>query len=145
MSVSGIEAPTGLGFSAGLPGLSTVSGAGAISGTPVPDGTSGAAGSAFTEALQNAGITRPTVEAPQGPSATAGSANVKGLVTSGIDGLEAMHDTTDRLAVQAATGDLGAIHQYTLAATEMSVATQLTVAVRNKAVEAFNEIMRMQV
>jgi flagellar hook-basal body complex protein FliE len=56
-----------------------------------------------------------------------------------------MHDKTDNLAVQAATGDLGAIHQYTLAATEMSVATQLTVAVRNKAVEAFNEIMRMQV
>jgi flagellar hook-basal body complex protein FliE len=47
--------------------------------------------------------------------------------------------------VQAATGDLGAIHDYTIAATETSVATQLTVAVRNKAIEAFSEIMRMQV
>ncbi|HET6561853.1 MAG TPA: flagellar hook-basal body complex protein FliE [Marmoricola sp.] len=67
------------------------------------------------------------------------------LLVDGIQGLEAMQDKTDHLSVQAATGDLGAIHDYTIAATETSVATQLTVAVRNKAVEAFNEIMRMQV
>ncbi len=56
-----------------------------------------------------------------------------------------LQDKSDGLAVKAATGDLGAIHDYTIAATETSVATQLTVSVRNKAVEAFNEIMRMQV
>jgi flagellar hook-basal body complex protein FliE len=67
------------------------------------------------------------------------------LLANGLDSLEGLQDKTDNLAVQAATGDLGAIHDYTLAATETSVATQLTVAVRNKAVEAFNEIMRMQV
>jgi flagellar hook-basal body complex protein FliE len=32
-----------------------------------------------------------------------------------------------------------------IASSESSVATELTVAVRNKAVEAFTEIMRMQV
>ncbi len=77
-------------------------------------------------------------QGPQGPA-------FGRLLAQGIDGLEGMQDKTDGLAVQAATGDLTAIHDYTIAATETSVATQLTVAVRNKAVEAFNEIMRMQV
>ena len=67
------------------------------------------------------------------------------LVLDGIDRLEQVQDKSDQLAVKAATGDLNAIHDYTIAATEANVTTQLTVAVRNKAVEAFNEIMRMQV
>ncbi|WP_148575487.1 flagellar hook-basal body complex protein FliE [Nocardioides caldifontis] len=77
-------------------------------------------------------------EGPSGPS-------FGKLVVDGLEQLEAMNDRTDNLAVQAATGDLGAIHDYTIAASETSVATQLTVAMRNKAVEAFTEIMRMQV
>ena len=86
---------------------------------------------------------RPTesTHGPQGPQGP----QFGQMLANGIDGLEAMNDHTDNLAVQAATGDLGALHDYTIAATETSVATQLTVAVRNKAVEAFNEIMRMQV
>ena len=79
-----------------------------------------------------------STQGPQGPA-------FGQLLVNGIEGLEAMHDRADNLSVQAATGDLGAIHDYTIAATETSVATQLTVAVRNKAIEAFSEIMRMQV
>ena len=86
----------------------------------------------------------PTVRAPQQVQSPEGPAFGK-LMVNGIEGLEAMHDRADNLSVQAATGDLGAIHDYTIAATETSVATQLTVAVRNKALEAFSEIMRMQV
>jgi flagellar hook-basal body complex protein FliE len=67
------------------------------------------------------------------------------LVLDGIDKLERVQDTSEHLAVKAATGDLDAIHDYTIAATEAHVTTQLTVAVRNKAIEAFNDIMRMQI
>ena len=67
------------------------------------------------------------------------------LVSSSLQRLEGLHDTSDALAVQAATGDLQDIHDYMIASTETSIATELTVAVRNKAVEAFSEIMRMQV
>ena len=84
--------------------------------------------------------------APAGPQATQQSGQAFGdLVLDGLDRLEAVQDKSDQLAVQAATGDLSDIHDYTLAATEASVTTQLTVAVRNRALDAFNEIMRMQV
>ena len=67
------------------------------------------------------------------------------LVLDGLDRLEGLTDKADNLAVQAATGKLENIHDYTIAASEASVASQLTVSLRNRAVEAFNEIMRMQV
>jgi flagellar hook-basal body complex protein FliE len=67
------------------------------------------------------------------------------LLVDGLDRLEAVQDKSDKLAVQAATGDLDDIHDYTIAATEASVTAQLTVAVRNRALEAFNEIMRMPI
>ena len=102
----------------------------------------GAAGAAFT----------PYVAPSVGSSGAASIAPATGpdkafgdLVLEGIDRLESVQATSNHLAVQAATGDLQAMHDYTIAATEASVTTQLTVAVRNKAVEAFNEIMRMQV
>jgi flagellar hook-basal body complex protein FliE len=67
------------------------------------------------------------------------------LVTDRLEALQGLHQTSDAYAVQAATGDLQDVHDYMIAASESSVATELTVAVRNKAVEAFTEIMRMQV
>lgn len=67
------------------------------------------------------------------------------MLVDGLQNLENVTDRADGLAVQAATGDLSNIHDYTVAASEASITTQLTVAVRNRAVEAFNEIMRMQV
>ena len=77
---------------------------------------------------------------PSGPSTDFGD-----LVIDGLERLQGVQDRADQLAVKAATGDLDSMHDYTIAATEASVTTQLTVAVRNRAIEAFNEIMRMQV
>ncbi|GAA1907698.1 flagellar hook-basal body complex protein FliE [Lapillicoccus jejuensis] len=89
-------------------------------------------------------VADPTTSGAGGVSAPSGSGFGQMLV-DGIDHLQQVQGTSDKLAVQAATGDLTAIHQYTIAATEASVTTQLTVAMRNKALEAFNEIMRMPV
>jgi len=90
------------------------------------------------------GPTGPTGLGPT-PADRATGAEFGSLVLDGLDRLEGLTDRADHLAVEAATGRLENIHDYTIAASEASVATQLTVAVRNKAVEAFNEIMRMQV
>lgn len=86
---------------------------------------------------------------PTGTAAVNGSSGTGAafgdMLVNGIEHLEAVQDKSDKLAVQAATGDLDDIHDYTLAATEASVTAQLTVAVRNRAMEAFNEIMRMPI
>lgn len=78
-------------------------------------------------------------------TSAASGASFGDMLLSGIDQLEGVQDKADSLAVQAATGDLDNIHDYTIAATEASVTTELTVAVRNKALESFNQIMQMQI
>lgn len=81
------------------------------------------------------------------PSATAttgaSSAGFGDALAKGLDQLQSLQNTSDTLAVQAATGDLKDVHDYMIASTEASLATELTVTLRNKAVDAFNEIMRM--
>lgn len=80
-----------------------------------------------------------------GASSSGGGADFAQLLSHGLQSLQGLHTQTESLATKAATGDLTAIHDYTITATEASVATQLTTAVRNKALESFNEIMRMSV
>jgi flagellar hook-basal body complex protein FliE len=97
---------------------------------------SAAAASAFTPAVR--------------PAATAATDPQDGVdfgkaVVSALENLQTSQAATDKLAEQAATGDLKAIEDYMVMATETQLATQLTVAVRNRAIESFNEIMRMQV
>ena len=83
----------------------------------------------------------PAVGAVGGTSGT----DFSQLLSQGLQHLQGLHTQTDQLALKASTGDLNALHDYTITATEASVATQLTTAVRNKALEAFQEIMRMSV
>jgi flagellar hook-basal body complex protein FliE len=92
------------------------------------------------------GITAPNAMGSTSQIASAGStgggfANVLG---SSIDSLQTMQSTTDALAVKAVTGTLDNVHDYTIAASEAKVTMELTAAIRNKAVDAFSEIMRMQ-
>lgn len=66
-------------------------------------------------------------------------------LTGALEQLSNAHKAADDLALQAATGDLQAVQDYVIASTEAQLMTQLTVQVRNRAVEAFQDIMRMQV
>ncbi|GAA3149802.1 hypothetical protein GCM10010466_46130 [Planomonospora alba] len=87
------------------------------------------------------------ITAPAGVEAASpgNAAEVFGnLLTQGVDTLQQTQANADALAVQAATGDLQDAHDYMAASTEAALATQMTVAIRDKAVAAFTEIMRLQ-
>ncbi|MED3623995.1 flagellar hook-basal body complex protein FliE [Neobacillus thermocopriae] len=49
------------------------------------------------------------------------------------------------LSVLAATGQIENIHDVTIASQKAKIALELTVTVRDKAVEAYHEMMRMQI
>lgn len=48
------------------------------------------------------------------------------------------------LTVKAAAGEVNNIHDVTIASQKSKVALELTVTVRDKAIEAYQEMMRMQ-
>jgi flagellar hook-basal body complex protein FliE len=78
------------------------------------------------------------------PTTGASGANFGNVLGNVVDNLSGLQQNANTLAVKAVTGDLTDIHQATLAATRAQVTMELVSAVRNKGVDAFNEIMRMQ-
>ncbi|HAM25365.1 MAG TPA: flagellar hook-basal body complex protein FliE [Microbacteriaceae bacterium] len=65
-------------------------------------------------------------------------------LSSAVDGLQQQQSISNDLAIKAVTGNLDDIHNATIASTRAQVTLELVAAVRNKGVDAFNEIMRMQ-
>ncbi|NMO50195.1 flagellar hook-basal body complex protein FliE [Actinoplanes sp. TBRC 11911] len=111
---SPISAISGFSGVKGVEGLDKIGGVGALTGTT------------------------PSTE-PQGPDES-----FAGMLSRGLESVQGMQAKADTLAQKAADGSLQDPAQYTMAANEASLGLQLTLAVRNKAVEAFQEIMRMQ-
>ncbi|CAM5433186.1 flagellar hook-basal body complex protein FliE [Leifsonia shinshuensis] len=73
-----------------------------------------------------------------------GGASFGDALTGAVDNLQQLQGTSDSLAIKAVTGNLDDIHNATIASTRAQVTLELVAGVRNKAVDAFNEIMRMQ-
>ena len=82
-----------------------------------------------------------------GPAATSGvtSASDGSLFAKGLEPAQGLVDNADSLSQQLASGQLTDLSQYTAAAAKASLAVQLTVALRDKAVEAYQSVMGMQV
>ena len=106
--------------------------------------TSPIGGISFPTAVTGlAGVTGAPDAVAQAPAA--GDNGFASVLASSLDQLQATQSTSDGLAVQAATDDLRDVHDYMIAANEAKLATEMLVTVKNKAVEAFNEVMRMPV
>jgi flagellar hook-basal body complex protein FliE len=88
-------------------------------------------------------VIRATASGAVDPGTAARGADFADAIGHGLRQVEALDREAAGKAVKAATGDLTDIHDYVIAATQMQTATELTTTVRNKALDAFNEIMRM--
>jgi flagellar hook-basal body complex protein FliE len=97
------------------------------------DAASGAGAVTGTDGLTGTGAT----------TATDGSGFAASLGNA-VDGLQQLQSDSKTLALKAVTGNLDDIHDATIASTRAQVTLELVAAVRNKGVDAFNEIMRMQ-
>jgi len=74
-----------------------------------------------------------------------GDGGFAAVLTGQIDNLNAVQGTADSLALAASTGDLQDAHDYMIASTEARLATDTVVTLKNSAVQAFTEIMRMPI
>lgn len=97
-------------------------------------------------------LTAPTAAAGTAATAPAGAAagangaaptSFSNVAAQAIDSLQQTQNAADTQALQASTGG-GNPADLMISSTEASLQTQLTVAVRNQAVDAFNQIMAMQ-
>ncbi|WP_159884406.1 flagellar hook-basal body complex protein FliE [Paenibacillus puerhi] len=66
-------------------------------------------------------------------------------LTGAISDLNAQQAAVDKLNTQFIKGEISDVHQVMIASEKASLGLELTVQVRNKVIEAYQEIMRMQV
>lgn len=66
-------------------------------------------------------------------------------LTGALDRLDGLQKQADISSIGLATGDIQNIHQVMLDSEKAEIALQFTLQVRNKIIEAYQEIMRMQV
>ncbi len=83
-------------------------------------------------------------EAPK-TEGTDGGGGFSKAVGDALNNVSALENKVADASAQAATGDLGSVTDYMIASTEAQLATEITVAVRDRAITAFNDIMRMQI
>lgn len=104
-------------------------------------GSLGSLGPLATLGLQPTAAT-PTdaTAAAQGATGDFGTA-----IANALDQLQSTQANADQLSTQAATGNLTDMTDYLVASQQAQLATQLTTAVRDSAVQSFNSIMGMQV
>ena len=83
-----------------------------------------------------------------GASSTEAAPTAKGfgdLIASKLQGAVELQDTGAKASQALATGTATDISAATVAVEKAAIALQLTAAFRNKAVEAYQDVMRMQI
>jgi flagellar hook-basal body complex protein FliE len=72
------------------------------------------------------------------------SNSFSGVLKGYLENVDTTVKQASDLTVKAAAGEIDNIHDVTIASQKAKVALELTVTIRDKAVEAYQEMMRMQ-
>ncbi|NLJ99589.1 MAG: flagellar hook-basal body complex protein FliE [Tissierellia bacterium] len=67
------------------------------------------------------------------------------FLTNAIEKVNEQQIISDRYKELLTTGDVDNLHDVTIAQEKANISLQLTLSIRNKVVEAYREIMRMQI
>lgn len=82
--------------------------------------------------------TVPKVDKPEG-------GDFAGTIKNAVNDVNKLQTNADQMATKLAAGDAVEVHQAMIAMQKASQALNLTIQVRNKVIEAYQEVMRTQV
>jgi len=88
----------------------------------------------------------PLVNAPNGanPTNATPAAGFGDAMARGLQQVSSLEHRADAMAVDVATGGQTKVHELMIATTESALAVDMLVQVRDRALEAYQEVMRMQ-
>ncbi|NLM46513.1 MAG: flagellar hook-basal body complex protein FliE [Firmicutes bacterium] len=75
----------------------------------------------------------------------AGDGDFAHMLKDALNGVNKLQVKADEAALQLANGQAEDVHQVMIAVEQAMLAMQLTVQIRNKVIEAYQEIARMQI
>ncbi|MEO9176171.1 MAG: flagellar hook-basal body complex protein FliE [Gaiellales bacterium] len=95
-------------------------------------------------------ISKPELVAPDGPmnpaaGGTGGTGGFASMLSQKLGGVVDLQNQADAASQAVATGQSSDLSGATIAVEKASIAMDLVSAVRNKAVDAYQDVMRMQV
>lgn len=91
---------------------------------------------------------KPLVSPDSRSAQDAGAAGIAGqfgtFLNDAMNNLNKQHAALDTLNDKFVAGEIADVHQLTIAAEKLALSLELTVQVRNKVIEAYQEVMRTQ-
>lgn len=81
----------------------------------------------------------------QKAAADSSKSSFDGILKGYLQNVDNTVNQASDLTIKAASGEVNNIHDVTIASEKAKLALELTVTVRDKAIEAYQEMMRMQI
>ncbi len=99
----------------------------------------------YTKAIADLNLKDNSFELPKGDSPKESEVSFVDHLKASVEGVDQLQKSADKMAVAVSSGKSEDIHGTMLALTQAELGFNLMVQVRNKALEAYQEIMRLPV